>query len=122
MQNKACATDQNILVREPGEARCVTYIYLLLSGLGPTLVSIAPFLAIQQCVYDVLKNIVVNGFVVTPNVSTFLICGAFAGTLAQTVSTFRLKLLIQLILTQNIRYVEPFFQILLPYLEFRQQI
>jgi len=56
----------------------------LFKGLGPTLVSIAPFLAIQQCVYDVLKNVIIQGAFSTTNVSTFLVCGAFAGTLAQT--------------------------------------
>ena len=50
--------------------------------------SIAPFLAIQQCVYDVLKNVIIQGAFSTTNVSTFLVCGAFAGTLAQTVCNF----------------------------------
>ncbi|XP_065067634.1 uncharacterized protein LOC135693173 isoform X1 [Rhopilema esculentum] len=55
----------------------------LFRGLGPTLVSIAPFLAIQQCVYDVLKNSSVTT-IFGNNVSTFLACGALAGTVAQT--------------------------------------
>ena len=69
-----------------------SFIFLYL-GLGPTLVSIAPFLAIQQCVYDVLKNVVIHSAFSTTSVPTFLVCGAFAGTLAQTVCSFPYELL-----------------------------
>ncbi len=47
--------------------------------------SIAPFLAVQQCLYDVVKNVAINSQFGS-NVSTFLLCGALAGTVAQTVS------------------------------------
>eukprot|EP00794_Sanderia_malayensis_P015814 gene15814-17409_t len=56
----------------------------LYKGLSPTLISIAPFLAIQQCLYDVAKNFATSSVLIGNNVSTFLVCGALAGTIAQT--------------------------------------
>ena len=54
------------------------------------MLSIAPFLAVQQCIYDVLKNGAAKSSLGN-NVTTFLACGAFAGTLAQTVCRNRLS-------------------------------
>lgn len=56
----------------------------LYKGLIPSLVSIAPFLGIQQSAYDVMKlHALKSQFGANP--STFLVCGGLAGMLAQTV-------------------------------------
>eukprot|EP00111_Clytia_hemisphaerica_P004439 TCONS_00012687-protein len=55
----------------------------LYKGLRPSLVSIAPFLGLQQCSYDVLKLYAVKRY--SESHTTFLMCGAFAGMFAQTV-------------------------------------
>ena len=55
------------------------------SGLSPSLISIAPFLGVQQCMYDVLKLYALNSKYGTDPL-TFLCCGALAGMVAQTVS------------------------------------
>lgn len=56
----------------------------LYKGLGPTLVAIAPFMAVQQSSYDVLKHQATNyGYAKTPLL--FLTCGSIAGATAQTV-------------------------------------
>lgn len=54
-------------------------------GIGPALLSIAPFIGVQQCVYDVVKLKALDSAVVEPEAFTFLCCGAFAGMTAQTV-------------------------------------
>ena len=55
-------------------------------GLRPSLISIAPFLGLQQCSYDVLKLYALQH--TTGSTSTFLMCGALAGMTAQTVSFY----------------------------------
>jgi len=53
----------------------------LYSGIRPTLIAIAPFVAVQQATYDVLKLKVAAGF--TPSVPLFLGCGTLAGIASQ---------------------------------------
>lgn len=57
----------------------------LYRGIGPTLVAIAPFMAIQQSSYDVLKQQAVHRNF-EPSATLFLVCGSAAGAMAQTVS------------------------------------
>ncbi|XP_011409833.1 PREDICTED: calcium-binding mitochondrial carrier protein SCaMC-1-like [Amphimedon queenslandica] len=55
----------------------------LYKGLGPTLLAIAPFIAVQQASYDLLKHkATLHGL--TPSPMLFLTCGALAGATAQT--------------------------------------
>ena len=57
----------------------------LYRGIGPTLTAIAPFMAVQQVVYDILKQKSIdNG--IAPSATLFLLCGSAAGAAAQTVS------------------------------------
>lgn len=56
----------------------------LYRGLAPTLLAIAPFMAIQQSSYDVLKyQASLQGL--QPTAFLFLTCGSIAGATAQTV-------------------------------------
>ena len=58
----------------------------LYKGIGPTLMAIAPFVAVQQITYDLLKyKAEVTHF--KPSVMLFLFSGSLAGVTAQTVST-----------------------------------
>ena len=57
----------------------------LYRGLGPTLLSIAPFMAIQQSTYDVLKH-QASLYELQSSPLLFLTCGSIAGASAQTVS------------------------------------
>ena len=57
----------------------------LYKGLGPTLLAIVPFIAVQQSSYDVMKQFAF-GHNLQPNILLFLSCGSLAGILAQTVS------------------------------------
>jgi solute carrier family 25 phosphate transporter 23/24/25/41 len=56
----------------------------LYRGIGPTIVSIAPFVAIQQVTYDLLKYKAGN-MSMEPSVLLFVGCGSAAGVAAQTV-------------------------------------
>ena len=56
----------------------------LYKGFGPTLVAIAPFVAIQQITYDLLK-LKASDMDFEPSVWLFLVCGSIAGAAAQTV-------------------------------------
>ena len=56
-------------------------VYGFYKGLGPTLGTIAPFMGIQLTVYDVIKE----SADFQPNAFTYLVCGAFAAMVAQTV-------------------------------------
>ena len=56
----------------------------LYKGFGPTLMAIAPFVAIQQVTYDLLKY-KAGAMHMEPTVMLFLVCGSIAGVLAQTV-------------------------------------
>ena len=58
----------------------------LYRGIGPTLLAIAPFMAVQQSSYDVLKQQAINHHL-EPSASLFFLCGSIAGGIAQTVST-----------------------------------
>lgn len=57
----------------------------LYRGLGPTLIAIAPFMAVQQSSYDVLKDQAIKRNF-EPTASLFFVCGSAAGAMAQTVS------------------------------------
>ena len=57
----------------------------LYRGLGPTLVAIAPFMAVQQSSYDVLKDRATRRNF-GPSAALFFVCGSAAGAMAQTVS------------------------------------
>ena len=59
----------------------------LYRGIGPTLLAIAPFMAVQQSSYDVLKQQAVNNNM-KPSATLFFICGSVAGGIAQTVRTY----------------------------------
>ena len=59
----------------------------LYKGFGPTLVAIAPFVAIQQISYDLLKY-KARSMKIEPSVMLFLGCGSIAGVTAQTVCIF----------------------------------
>lgn len=57
----------------------------LYRGIGPTLLAIAPFMAVQQATYDVLKQEALeHNFQASP--ALFFACGSIAGAAAQTVS------------------------------------
>ena len=56
----------------------------LYKGFVPTLVAIAPFVAIQQITYDLLK-LKASDMDFEPSVWLFLVCGSIAGAAAQTV-------------------------------------
>jgi hypothetical protein len=56
----------------------------LYKGLSPTLLAIAPFLAVQQSSYDYMKT-AASKKEWQPSVTLFACCGITAGTLAQTV-------------------------------------
>ena len=58
----------------------------LYRGVGPTLVAIVPFMAVQQASYDVMKQHV-SDLEIQPSAYLFFICGSFAGAIAQTVSS-----------------------------------
>ena len=55
----------------------------LYRGMGPTLAAVAPFLAFQQSVYDVLKFTALS-YDVPAGLPLFLACGAAAGAAAQS--------------------------------------
>lgn len=55
----------------------------LYNGLGPSVFAVAPFLAVQQSSYDVMKQLLSP--YVEPSVPLFVACGAVAGMMAQTV-------------------------------------
>lgn len=57
----------------------------LYKGIGPTLLAIAPFIALQQISYDALKQSATKKKI-EPSASLFLLCGGLAGAAAQTVS------------------------------------
>ena len=56
----------------------------LYKGIGPTLLAIAPFIAVQQISYDLLKHKATAKHI-EPSVGLFLACGSLAGIAAQTV-------------------------------------
>lgn len=53
-------------------------------GIRPTLIAIAPFIAVQQSSYDLMKRSLLNYYL--PSVPLFLGCGVFAGITAQTIT------------------------------------
>ena len=57
----------------------------LYRGIGPTLTAIAPFMAVQQVVYDILKQRSIENSI-APTATLFFLCGSAAGAAAQTVS------------------------------------
>lgn len=57
----------------------------LYRGVRPTLYAVAPFVAIQQATYDVLKQSLMDYGNVKASVPFFLSCGAVAGLAAQSV-------------------------------------
>ena len=57
----------------------------LYRGISPTLLAIAPFMAIQQASYDVLKKEAMSHNV-DPSPLLFFVCGSIAGAAAQSVS------------------------------------
>ena len=57
----------------------------LYRGIGPTLTAIAPFMAVQQVVYDILKQRSIEKSI-APTATLFFLCGSAAGAAAQTVS------------------------------------
>lgn len=57
----------------------------LYKGVGPTLLAVVPFIAVQQSSYDTMKMYALNHDL-QPSISLFLLCGSVAGVLAQTVS------------------------------------
>ena len=58
----------------------------LYRGIGPTLLAIAPFMAVQQASYDVLKHEALL-YQFQPSPALFFACGSVAGAAAQTVRT-----------------------------------
>lgn len=72
----SCGTD--IIKKEGG-------VFALYRGLSPTLAGIAPYVALNFTVYEGLKSwLILNNIDV--NVERKLICGGFAGAIAQTVT------------------------------------
>ncbi len=57
----------------------------LYRGIGPTLLAIAPFMAVQQASYDVLKSKAMS-HQMNPSPLLFFVCGSIAGAAAQSVS------------------------------------
>lgn len=70
----------------------------LYRGIGPTLLAIAPFMAVQQSSYDVLKQQAI-GRNLEPSASLFFVCGSIAGGIAQTVSV--VDMICMLVVTVN---------------------
>ena len=56
----------------------------LYKGIGPTILAIAPFIALQQVTYDMLKQKATERSI-QPSVMLFLVCGGLSGIAAQTV-------------------------------------
>ena len=56
----------------------------LYRGIGPTLLAIAPFMAVQQANYDVLKHKAMSHNF-SPSPLLFFVCGSIAGAAAQSV-------------------------------------
>ncbi len=54
-------------------------------GLKPTLLAVAPFVALQQATYDVVKQGTLETFNMKPSVPLFMSCGAIAAIIAQSV-------------------------------------
>ena len=67
----------------------------LYRGIGPTLTAIAPFMGVQQVVYDLLKQRSVQNSI-TPSATLFLVCGSIAGATAQTVKCYNHMILLSL--------------------------
>lgn len=65
-------------------------IIIFIVGLSPAVQSVAPFLAIQQCLYDISK-LTVSDTSYGKHPATFIACGALSGAVAQTVSNNTLK-------------------------------
>ena len=65
----------------------------LYRGLGPTLLAIAPFMAVQQATYDVIKHKATSRRF-QPSPLLFLLCGSVAGATAQTVSHLSMTFLL----------------------------
>lgn len=63
----------------------------LYRGLGPTLLAIAPFMAVQQSSYDILKEQAIRKNF-EPSATLFFACGSAAGAMAQTVSSRIIKI------------------------------
>lgn len=57
----------------------------LFRGIGPTLTAVAPFIALQQSIYDYSLTVATVRFDATPTVTLYMGCGAFAGILSQTI-------------------------------------
>ena len=57
----------------------------LYRGIWPTLLAIAPFMAVQQSSYDILKQQAIKNQL-EPSALLFFTCGSVAGGIAQTVS------------------------------------
>ncbi|CAG8476367.1 9011_t:CDS:2 [Ambispora gerdemannii] len=61
-------------------------IYALYRGLSPTLMGVAPYVALNFHSYEVLRKFFTPENKSSPSVSHKLLCGALAGTFAQTIT------------------------------------
>ncbi|KAG2173693.1 hypothetical protein INT43_005113 [Umbelopsis isabellina] len=80
-------------VKQPGIMRTMSAIYRteggvfgLYRGLWPTLLGVAPYVALNFQCYEVLKKHLLPVDRDTPSISRKLLCGALAGSIAQTVT------------------------------------
>lgn len=80
-------------VKQPGIVRTMSAIYRteggifgLYRGLWPTLLGVAPYVALNFQCYEVLKKHLLPVDRDAPSISRKLLCGALAGSIAQTVT------------------------------------
>ncbi|CAM0136302.1 unnamed protein product [Umbelopsis sp. WA50703] len=87
------ASTSTVKVKQPGIMRTMSAIYYteggisgLYRGLWPTLLGVAPYVALNFQCYEVLKKHLLPADRDAPSISRKLLCGALAGSIAQTVT------------------------------------
>ncbi|KAG0226501.1 hypothetical protein BGW42_003600 [Actinomortierella wolfii] len=93
IQSAQVGSDPEALKKLPGIWRTMVIIYKneggivgLYRGLGPTLTGVAPYVALNFQAYEVLRAYLTPPGEVAPSVPMKLVCGALAGSFAQTVT------------------------------------
>ncbi|KAF9144111.1 hypothetical protein BGX30_013801 [Mortierella sp. GBA39] len=93
IQSAQVANTKEAQAALPGIWKTMVHIYTkeggvvgLYRGLGPTLTGVAPYVALNFQAYEVLRSHLTPPGEVAPSVGMKLICGAVAGSFAQTVT------------------------------------
>ncbi|KAG0281281.1 hypothetical protein BGZ96_001194 [Linnemannia gamsii] len=93
IQSAQVANTKEAQAALPGIWKTMVHIYTkeggivgLYRGLGPTLTGVAPYVALNFQAYEVLRTHLTPPGEVAPSVGMKLICGAVAGSFAQTVT------------------------------------